>query len=284
MECWLNETNATLPTGPASHKQKNWDNIGIELRKTELLANCNNDRDRARILASRARHAGAWLNALPISTYGLRMSNDVIRAVVGFRLGCRLCEPHLCRCGALVDAYGTHSLACNRSAAAGRQLRHHLINDIICRSLARANIHSSREPLGLYRSDGKRPDGVTLTPWRAGKCLIWDATSPDTQAASHINGTSKKAGAAAEQAANQKADKYRELTSKYFFIPIAVETHGPINVDGANFLSELGRRIELSLMEKLETAHIFERISIAVQRENAASFAGCFEELEPLRQ
>ena len=139
-----------------------------------------------------------------------------------------------------MDAYGTHSLACNRSAAAGRQLRHHLINDIICRSLARANIHSSREPLGLYRSDGKRPDGVTLTPWRAGKCLIWDATSPDTQAASHINGTSKKAGAAAEQAANQKADKYRELTSKYFFIPIAVETHGPINVDGANFLSELG--------------------------------------------
>ena len=209
LESWLNETNATQPTGSASHKQKNWDNVGIELRKTKLLANCNNDRDRARILASRARHAGAWLNALPISTCGLRMSNDVIRAAVGFRLGCRLCEPHLCRCGALVDAYGTHSLACNRSAAAGRQLRHHLINDIIYRSLARANIHSSREPLGLYRSDGRRPDGVTLTPWRAGKCLIWDATSPDTQAASHINGTSQKAGAAAEQAAIQKADKYR---------------------------------------------------------------------------
>ena len=63
-----------------------------------------------------------------------------------------------------------------------------------------------------------------------------------------------------------------------------METHGPINVDGANFLSELGRRIELSLMEKLKTAHIFERISVAVQRRNAASFAGSFEELEPLRQ
>ena len=97
-------------------------------------------------------------------------------------------------------------------------------------------------------------------------------------------GTSKKAGAAAEQAAILKADKYRELTSKYFFIPVAIETLGPINVDGANFLSKLGRRIEQSSMEKLETAHIFERISIAVQRGNAASFAGCFEELEPLRQ
>ena len=84
LESWLNETHATQPTGSASHRQKNWDNVGIELRKTELLANCNNDRDRARILASQARHAGAWLNALPISTCGLRMSNDVIRADVGF--------------------------------------------------------------------------------------------------------------------------------------------------------------------------------------------------------
>ena len=30
---WLNETNATQPTGSASHKQKNWDKVGIELRK-----------------------------------------------------------------------------------------------------------------------------------------------------------------------------------------------------------------------------------------------------------
>ena len=94
LESWMNETNAIQPTGPASHRQKNWDKVGIELRKTELLANCNNDRDRARVLASQARHAGAWLNALPISSCGLRMSNDVIRAAVGFRLGCRLCEPH----------------------------------------------------------------------------------------------------------------------------------------------------------------------------------------------
>ena len=38
------------------------------------------------------------------------------------------------------------------------------------------------------------------------------------------------------------------------------------------------------LMEKLETAQLLVRISIAVQRGNAASFAGCFDELEPQRQ
>ena len=34
---WLNETNATQPTGSASHKQKNWDNVGIELRKKRVI-------------------------------------------------------------------------------------------------------------------------------------------------------------------------------------------------------------------------------------------------------
>ena len=154
------------------------------------------------------------------------MGNDVIRAALAFRIGNRLCEPHPCRCGSLVDAFGTHGLSCNKSAAAGRQLRHHLLNDIIWRALSRANIPSTKEPLGLHRTDAKRPDGVTLTAWQAGKCLLWDATSPDTQAASHLNGTSKKAGAAAEQAANLKIEKYRELIPKYLFAPIAVETLG----------------------------------------------------------
>ena len=33
------------------------------------------------------------------------------------------------------------------------------------------------EPTGLHRSDGKRPDGATIIPW---KVLVWDATCPDT--------------------------------------------------------------------------------------------------------
>ena len=47
-----------------------------------------------------------------------------------------------------------------------------------------------------------------------------------------------------------------------------METHRPIHVDGGNFLSELGQRIKLSSMEKLETAPIVEKISIAVQGGN----------------
>ncbi len=38
------------------------------------------------------------------------------------------------------------------------------------------------EPSGMYRDDGKRPDGVTLSSWSKGKCLLWDATWANTLA------------------------------------------------------------------------------------------------------
>jgi len=40
---------------------------------------------------------------------------------------------------------------------------------------------------GLLTTDGKRPGGVTLLPWKRGKCrkcVSWDVTSSDTFAQS----------------------------------------------------------------------------------------------------
>ena len=34
----------------------------------------------------------------------------------------------------------------------------------------------TKEPSGLFRTDGKRPDGLTLLPWQSGKSLCWDVT------------------------------------------------------------------------------------------------------------
>ena len=158
LEQWLDVTKSVEPIGDARHIQKNWEKPGIEETNSSLLSNCNNDRDRARLLASRAVHSGEWLNALPISSCGLRVGNDVIRAAVAFRIGNRLCEPHPCRYGSLVDAFGTHGLSCNKSAAAGRQLRHYLLNDIIWRALSRANIPSTkkRSAYTVYRRQTTR--------------------------------------------------------------------------------------------------------------------------------
>ena len=43
------------------------------------------------------------------------------------------------------------------------------------------------EPRGLYRTDGKRPEGVTMIPWEMGKQLVWDVTVVDALAHSRLN-------------------------------------------------------------------------------------------------
>ena len=93
--------------------------------------------------------------ALPISSCGLRLDDEAVRVAVGIRLGLNLCEPHTCRCGAMVDARGLHSFVCKH--APGRTTRHHALNDVIFRAFSSASIPATKEPVGLTRLDGKRP-------------------------------------------------------------------------------------------------------------------------------
>ena len=219
---WSTTHNLPCPAHPASSKQATWDRPCITADKTSVLADAKESHDRARLLATTALHSGDWLHALPISSCGLRLDDEAIRVAVGLRLGTNLCQPHRCPCGTLVDARGTHGLACRRSS--GRMARHHHINDIIWRGLTRAGIPSTKEPSGLSRTDGKRPDGLTLIPWQGGRSLIWDVTIADTLAASQLSTTSTTVGGAADIAAERKEVKYAELTNSYLFIPVACET------------------------------------------------------------
>ena len=55
--------------------------------------------------------------------------------------------------------------------AAGRSIRHHALNELVARALSAAAIPNTKEPQGLCRSDGKRPDGLTLVPWHCGRAV-----------------------------------------------------------------------------------------------------------------
>jgi hypothetical protein len=113
------------------------------------------------------------------------MDDEAIRVSVGLRLGANLCVQHTCPCGAPVDCTGIHGLSCR--LAFGRQPRHHLVNDIIWRAMSSAGVPSSKEPVGLLRDDGKRPDGMTLIPWSRGKPVTWDVTVVDPLAQSYLH-------------------------------------------------------------------------------------------------
>ena len=100
------------------------------------------------------------------------------------------------------------------------------MNDIIWRSVEKAQYPEVKEPVGLSRSDGKRPDSETQIPWTIAKPLAWDITIPDTFANSYIGDTSTRASAAADRTAANKTAKYTDLAKMHHFVPIAVETGG----------------------------------------------------------
>ena len=272
MQQWLSMSNAARPT---DFRQRAVDNLVVEREFDSLFNRQTEAYHRARLLAAASEHSGDWLHAIPITACGLRLDNEAIRVAVGLRLGCTLCQTHQCPCGAQVDARGTHGLSCRRSA--GRQSRHHYINDIIWRAFSRAGVPATKEPVGLVRADGKRPDGITLVPWREGKSITWDVTIADTVADSYLAATSTTAGAAAEAAAERKNLKYAALMQFNLFAPLAIETFGPICAEGQAFIRELGKRISAATSDPREAAFLFQRISIAVQRYNAICFAGTFQ-------
>ena len=275
LEQWSSEysqTGVMRPVGVDAGKQRQWDKPCVSADVASLMISLTDRRHQARLLALSSPHSGDWLNALPVSSCGLRLDDEAIRVAVGLRLGAKLCEPHQCPCGVSVDPEGTHGLACRRSA--GRITRHHALNDLVWRALSRAGIPSIKEPAGLLRSDGKRPDGLTQIPWQGGRCMTWDVTVADTLAPSYLAATSTVAAAAAEAAAGRKELKYQVLASTHTFVPLAFETLGPINAKGITFLSELGRRLAAQTGDKRETAFLFQRLSIAIQRFNAICFHG----------
>ncbi|XP_073944805.1 uncharacterized protein [Choristoneura fumiferana] len=255
-------------------RQRQWDDIACERIGGELVSGAS-VADVARLKAVVRPEAGAWLHALPSPQLGTLLDNDSLRIAVALRLGCKVCERHRCVCGVMVEEDGHHGLSCQRCA--GRFSRHHCINGLIGRAMVQANVPCVLEPPGLSRSDGKRPDGLTLVPWQRGRCLLWDATCVSTFAPSHLGCTSRSAGAAAENAARSKHLKYSALEPTYDFVPFAVETAGPWGAEAKSLVWELGRRLRDRGCDPRSGSYLVQQVALAIQRGNAAGIMGTFE-------
>lgn len=280
LEMWSSVSNE-IPTDTS--KQQTWDNILISERIKNL--NFDSDKAKARYLASTVKESNAWLTALPSKSIGTLLDNNTFRISVALRFGCDICTRHKCGCGEFVSKDGSHGLSCLFSS--GRLPRHSEFNNIIHRGLKSANIPSMREPPGMFRDDKRRVDGVTLIPWSKGQSLVWDATCSDTIAPSYVHLSSVKPGSVAKQAANIKLNKYKQLADQnYIILPFAIETLGPWCKEALDFINILGKLIEERTNEPKSTIYIKQRISIALQRSNAAcvmgTFDGDFKELDEI--
>ena len=98
----------------------------------------------------------------------------------------------------------------------------------------------------------------------------------DTFAPTYLSATSVKAGSGAELLASKKLEKYQDLEQRYIFCPVAVETMGPIDEESMKLLSAIGCHITEHTGEPRESQFLYQRLSIIIQRGNAASFKGSF--------
>jgi len=143
------------------------------------------------------------------------------------------------------------------------------LNDLVARAMVSAGTPVTKEPNGLSRSDGKRPDRLSLVPWEEGKPLTWDVTVVCPLADSYVATAASVAGSAAEGAAARKSAKYTNIETNYMFQPIAVESLGPINALGCAFLSKHGRKLSTQSGDDRETSVLFQQLSVLIQRFNA---------------
>ena len=122
-----------------------------------------NQADRARLIAVSSRHAGDFLDAVRSSAVGTRLElqTGCTYARTFGRLVCICDEQDWMR-----QELGTHRLSCHKSA--GRHFRLNAVNDLIRLASVSAETAVILEPVSPSRSDGKRPDGLTIVLWTRG--------------------------------------------------------------------------------------------------------------------
>ena len=267
------DSQLIAPKDQASLQQRAWDEPVARLKLSHLLNAAQSLPDRARLLAVSSPSAGTWLNAVPIRSLGLKLEDEELRIAVALRLGIKVSLPYSCECGVRVAENATHGLDCRRSS--GKHIRHASANDVIIRALQASGIPSQKEPQGLSRDDGKRPDGATLIPWQQGRCTVWDFTCVNTLAPSYLKATSSEPGAAAKIAEEKKKKKYTSLSPGLSFTPIAVETLGAWGVEGARFIADIARRLMDTTGDPRAASFLWQRLGIAIQRGNATCLKLC---------
>ena len=147
-----------------------------------------------------------------------------------------------------------------------------------------ALVPNQREPKGLVMCDMKRPDGMSLIPWKNGKYLAWDVTCNDTLAATYVTITSVTAGGLANWSEDKKLEHYKDLGERYIMTPIAVETMGSWGQISLEFIKELGARLTRVNKDDRSTSYLFQSLSMIVQKGNAASILGTIPEAEELEE
>ena len=251
---------------PSQHDQRAWDQPLCEKIIVDFRSGASEE-DVARLNATASKHAGAWLQAIPITNNGLKLTDEEIRVAICLRLGLKIYEPFPCACGNIVDQFGSHCFSCKKNS--GRILRHEAINHLLHRELTKCDLSPTLEPTGLLANSPLRPDGVTRIPFERGRQLAWDFTCTHPLCPSIMRLTNGLPGQAAALAEERKFSKYKDFSTEYIFVPIAMETLGAFAPAAACFIEKIGKRLEALTGIATSKTYLRQRLSVELQRGNA---------------
>ena len=152
--------------------------------------------------------------------------------------------------------------------------RHDRIRDKIFKVAQHCSLNPRKEMPGLIPGTLSRPADIFVENWVDGRKIAFDVsvTSP-TQEAILLQASNRPAAAIeARKVAKNRAHFANCRSQGIFFQPLVVESFGGWDKDALVFLKELARQDarRWGRDSALEIKYFFQRLSVALQRGNAA--------------
>ena len=272
LEKWLKLANEQ--ESPLNGTQKKWTKPVYVKTARNLISRMDDKRSKV-FNAHQGKFGSQGPNVVPCKNLGLKPDDQQLRISIGLRLGDNICVAHTCHCGKRVERDSLHCLSCTKSA--GRFSCHATLNSLIKQTLGSLDLPPMLEPRGLYRTEGKRPDGVTIIPWEMGKQLVWDVTVVHALAPSRMNqGSLCNPGTTATEAEARKIEKYREL--------MALEVQGSLGESSEIFITRLCKMLCRSHDDQRAGSVLKQRIPMVLQIGNAACVLGTVSDRDAFQE
>ena len=186
-------------------------------------------RDLARLTATSAHHAGAWLRALPAPALGLAMLPHehvlALRLWLGITIFPLPPAALRCICGVQLDPFGDHLLGCGHGVL--RIQRHDALRDIVYHALRMDNpgVRTEQRCQGDHLD---RPGDIFHPDFQDGRPAYFDVTVRNTLQPAFLAEGAIRPGVAAEAGEAAKDLHHAAAVEQAggVFLPLAVESFG----------------------------------------------------------
>jgi hypothetical protein len=228
---------------------------------------------RSRLRSLSGSHALEWLNVVPSTNLGFKLTNQQFQALIAWVLGQKINFPSICNCGLPLDPLGIHATTCKISG--DLIARHNSVRDCIEVFVKECGFTAELEKAGVLGDvkDKRRPADVYIYNYSLNKdyCLDVAVTSPTQD--KYLDKSSEVDGYAASDYHSFKFRKYSEQVEAegHVYLPIVVETYGRWSASALDFFQTLARKYsdKQGVPRSYATSLIFRKLSFALQSRNA---------------